>query len=541
MDNARYDGIIIGGGHNGLITAAYLAKAGLKIAVFEARPSIGGAFATEEVTAPGFKHLIHAIHCKIHDSPVHSDLDLGRHGVSYIFPDPKKVFVRHDSYFVYYQNTEKTYNSIRRISSKDAETFKRVSQQWRRWYLDFVLPDMYSVPKPWDQWEAEIRRRPGGKEYLDVILNYSPLEYARELFETEYCQLSFIRGSTAAEYDIDSKGIHCLVFETILNWFIGKTALVRGGIKRVPEALAQIVKENGGKIFEGRSVGRVIVEHGAAKGIVLQDGREVRADRFVASSIDPVHTFLFMVGEDKLPPEIREKVANFKFKGTSLFRVHLALKERPLFTAAEREPAINDGWKFTVGFETPGDFVRAAEQVKAGQVPDITGVDAGIITVHDPSQAPAGQHVAYVGMPVPFNLADGGADRWSDIARETGDRLLEKLREYAPNVTPDNIIGRFAYTPKDIEVYLPDMIEGDICQGKICTEQLGFNRPWPGMSQYRTFIHGLYMCGASTHPGGMAVGGPGYNAANAIAEDLGITKWWPKYDARKTVASWEDR
>ncbi len=120
MGNTHYDGIIVGAGHNGLITAAYLAKAGLKIAVFEARPSVGGAFATEEVTAPGFKHLIHAIHSKIHDSPVHSDLDLGRHGVSYIFPDPKKVFVRHDSYFVYSQNIEKTYNSIRRISSKDA-------------------------------------------------------------------------------------------------------------------------------------------------------------------------------------------------------------------------------------------------------------------------------------------------------------------------------------------------------------------------------------------------------------------------------------
>ncbi len=535
MDTSHFDGIIIGAGHNGLITAAYLAKAGLKMAVFEARPSVGGGFATEELTAPGFKHIIHAMHCKIHDSPVHNDLELGRYGVSYIFPDPKKVFLRHDSYFIYFQNVEKTYNSIKRISTKDAETFKKVSKIWQQWYLDFVLPEMYSIPKPADQWEAEIRAKPGGKEYLNVIKNYSPLEYATEVFEHEYCQMSFIRGAQSAEYDVNSKGIPCLVFETILNWFIGTTALVRGGIRRIPEALAQIVKEHGGKVFENQKVGKIIVENGAAKGIVLEDGRVVHADRFVASSINPIHTFFFLVGEDKLPKKMQEKVAGFKFKGVSLFRVHLALKERPIFTISQREPLINDGWLFTIGFESPGDFVRFGAQAKAGLIPDVTGCAAGITTVHAPSQAPPGGHVAYAGLPAPFELADGGAARWVDVAKETGDRLMEKFREYAPNITDDKILGRFTYTPKDIEAYLPDMISGDINQGMVCMEQLGYNRPWAGMSRYRTFIDQLYMCGASTHPGGLAVGGPGYNAANAIAEDLGIKKWWLPYDPRTVV------
>jgi phytoene dehydrogenase-like protein len=163
-----------------------------------------------------------------------------------------------------------------------------------------------------------------------------------------------------------------------------------------------------------------------------------------------------------------------------------------------------------------------------------------LATVFDPSLAPEGHHIAYVGISVPFDLADGGAERWSSVAKELGERLIVKLREYAPNMTDDNIIGRFAYTPKDIEEYLPNMIEGDICAGEMCPEQLGYNRPWPGMSQYRTFISNLYLCGASTHPGGHAVGGSGYNAANAIADDLGIAKWWPAYDAKKIVASWEN-
>jgi len=536
MNNPHYDGVIIGAGHNGLITAAYLARAGLKMAVFESRPTVGGGFATEELTVPGFKHLIHAVHCKVHESPVHGDLNLDRYGVSYIFPSPKKAFVRHDSYFLYYQDVEATYDSIRRISPKDAETFKRVARKWHQWYLDFIMPELYSAPKPPDIWEAEIRNKPGGKEYLDVVLNHSPLEYANELFETEYCRLSVIRGATAAEYDVATKGIPALVFSHIVNWFAGKTALIRGGTRRFPEALARIVAENGGKVFLRQPVRQIIVENGTATGVVLEDGSEVRGERFVASSIDPVHTFLYMVGEDKLPKEIQDKVAGYKFRETSIFRVHLALKERPVFKMSSVEPAINDAWKFTIGFESPGDFLKVGEQACAGAIPDVLGLDAGFISVHDPSQAPSGRHTAYVGIPVPFDLADGGPSRWVDVVNETTEKLLEKFAEYAPNMTKDNILGRFAYTPKDIEEYLPNMIDGDICMGKICPEQLGYNRPWAGMSGYRTFIDRLYLCGAAAHPGGHATGASGYNAANAIAEDLGIAKWWPAFDPRKVVS-----
>ena len=539
MSPTHYDGIIIGGGHNGMITAAYLAKAGLKIAVFEGRPQVGGGFATEELTAPGFKHMIHANYCKIHESPVHFDFDLSRYGVSYVFPTPKKAFIRHDSYFIYGQDRKRNHEHIKRISAKDAETYRKLSEKWWNWYLDFILPEMYSVPQHPDKWAAEIAAQPGGKEYLEVVLNYSPLDYAREVFESEFCQLAFIRGATSAEYNVESKGIPCMVFETILNWFIGKTAWVVGGIRNVPLALAKIVKENRGEVFENHRVARIVIESGAAKGIMFEDGREVRADRFVASSIDPVHTFSFMIGEDKLPEGVAEKVANFKFKGTSLFRAHLALKERPKFTMSEREPALNDAWKFTIGFEKPGAFVRMTQQVLAGQIPDVEGIDAGLNSIFDSSIAPPGGHVMYIGLPAPFELADGGASRWTDIGREASEKFVEKLREYAPNMTPDKIAARFVYTPKDIEEYLPDMVEGDICQGKMCSEQVGYNRPFAGMGQYRTCFDRLYLCGASSHPGGCAIGAPGYNAALAIAEDLKLTKWWPKYDPYKITALWE--
>ncbi len=539
MSATHYDGIIIGGGHNGMITAAYMAKAGLKVAVFEGRPQVGGGFATEECTAPGFKHNIHANYSKIHESPIQTDFNLDRYGISYVFPEPKKAFIRHDSYFLYYQNRERTYEEIKNVSKNDAETFRVVSEKWWKWYLDFVLPEMYSIPQRPDQWASEIAAKPGGKEYLDVVLNYSPLQYAQEVFETEYCQLAFIRGATSAEYDVNSKGISCMVFETILSWFIGQTAWVVGGIRSIPLALARVVRENGGHVFENQRVAKILIEAGAAKGVVLEDGREIHADRFIASSINPVLTFSFLIDEDKLPAKVADKVAKFKFKGSSLFRVHLALKERPRFTMGKRAPELDDAWKFTIGFETPGDFVRMTEQVISGRMPDVTGVDAGLNSIFDRTIAPAGGHVMYVGLPAPFELAEGGAGRWADIGREAGEKLLDKLREYAPNLTNDKIAGRFVYTPKDIETYLPDMIEGDICQGKICPEQVGFDRPFRGMSQYRTCFDKLYLCGASSHPGGCAHGGPGYNAALAIAADLKIKKWWPNYDPYKAVKPWE--
>ncbi len=536
MNISRFDGIVIGAGHNGLITAAYLAKAGLKVAVFESRPSVGGGFATEELTVPGFKFNIHAAYCKIHDSPVHGDLDLGRYGVSYIFPDSKQAFIRHDSYYLYCHDVEANYDSMRRISSKDAETYRKVIAKWRQWYLDFMLPELYSAPKPPDEWEAELRKKPGGKEYVDVVLGYSPMEYATELYESEYAQFTVWRGAASAEYDVTTKGIPALVFATMANWWAGKTALVRGGTRRIPDALAQIVEEHGGKVFAGQPVERIIVEGGVAKGIVLKDGREVYADRFVASSIDPVHTFLFMVGEENLTDEIRERLAAYKFNETSPFRVYLALKERPIFEISKRNPAINDALMCAVGYESPEDFVKLVKQARAGAIPDIVGVIYGNETIHDPSQAPPGKHTAYIGINAPFELADGGAGRWVDVAPEIAEKMLEKLREYAPNMTKDNILGKFIYSPKDIEEYLPDMVSGDICQGKICPEQLGYNRPWPGMSRYRTFIDKLFLCGSAAHPGGHATGASGYNAANAIAEELGIAKWWPAYEPRKVVS-----
>ncbi|MFC6951088.1 phytoene desaturase family protein [Paraburkholderia dipogonis] len=471
----------------------------------------------------------------MHDSPAHHDLQLDKYGVEYIFPRVKKAYINHNGYFLHYQDIEATAQSIARVFQKDADTYRRVARQWLHWYRDIILPDMYSAPTPPDIWEAEIRRKPGGAEFLRVALGYSPLEYANELFESDLVRIALVRGAVISEYDPATKGIPSLVFATMISWFAQKNAMVRGGTRQVAEGIRQVIEENGGKIFLGNGVQKIIVENNTAKGVILDDGREFYADRFVASSVNPVQTFLFMIDESHLPESVREKAANFKFKEQSIFRVFLCLKERPLFTMAEREPDLNHSLYYTIGYDSPTDMTRMMQQANEGLVPDVTGLSGGIPTIHDPSQAPPGFHTAFFSILAPFDLADGGPGKWNDVSRDVTEKLLAKLREYAPNVKDANIIGKFPYTPVDIEACIPDMMNGDICQGKVCPEQSGFNRPWAGMSQYRTCIDGLYLCGASSHPGGLAVGGPGYNAANAIAEDLKIEKWWPQYDATKIV------
>ena len=184
MSDGHFDGLVIGAGHNGLITAAYLAKAGMRVGVVEGRPAVGGGFSTEEVTAPGFQHNLHAIHTKLHESPVDRDLELGRYGVSYVFPNPKMGFVRHDDWFVYYQGRERNVASIARVSKRDSATYEKVSAVWQRWYRDFILPYLYAPPVPHDEWEADVASRPGGTDFLTIVRDLSPVEYARDLFES---------------------------------------------------------------------------------------------------------------------------------------------------------------------------------------------------------------------------------------------------------------------------------------------------------------------------------------------------------------------
>jgi phytoene dehydrogenase-like protein len=286
----------------------------------------------------------------------------------------------------------------------------------------------------------------------------------------------------------------------------------------------------GGELILGADVDKIAVENGAAVGVHLRDGREMRS-RFVASTIDVKQTFTEMVELASLPEPYQEKVRNFKYTSWSLFGLHLALKEAPRHLGADFDPHVNEALKVNIGCESLEQLFALHHEVAKGEIPSHVSFGTGSITNFDPSQAPPGYHTAYGWHAMPY--APGGSpDNIEGVKEEFADRMLEKWREFAPNMTPDNILARHIWTANDYTRELPNMVDGDIFVGSFAGDQTMWNH-----FGYRTPIQGLYMGGSATHPGGAISGGGGYISARVIAEDMGANIWWKPYDAREALKS----
>lgn len=295
------------------------------------------------------------------------------------------------------------------------------------------------------------------------------------------------------------------------------------------QAVYKIILENGGMILNSQMIKRIIIEDGAAKGVEIEDGTVIEADKAVVSSIDPFQTFLKLVGEENLDKDFMERVKDWKWEEWSLFGVHLALEEAPNFTAAASDPEINKAFIYILGYETSEDFINHYQSIARGELMENAGFNCCFPTVHDPSQAPPGRHTGLISQMVPYRLKEG-AEKWYSIKfkEEVAEKRVAMLQKYAPNMTKDKILWRYISTPIDVENKFLDMVEGSIKQGAYLPFQMGYLRPNEFCSQNRTPIKNLYVCGASCYPGGTVLWGGGYLGANTIVEDLGIEKWWPE-------------
>jgi phytoene dehydrogenase-like protein len=245
----------------------------------------------------------------------------------------------------------------------------------------------------------------------------------------------------------------------------------------------------------------------------------------VASSLNPHQTFLQLVGSDNLEPNFIQRVQDWQWEKISLFGVHLALEHPPHFQAAENNPDVDRGLVYIVGYETEQELVDHWEAIKRGELGD-GGFNCSFPSVHDPLQAPRGKATALLSQHAPFQL-NQGADTWyGPLREEHADRCVAKLRQYVTNISDDDIIWRYVSTPLDIHNKFQTMQEGSIKHGAYIPFQMGYLRPNEECSQHITPIKNLFVCGASTFPGGMVIFGPGYNAANVIAAELGLEKWW---------------
>ncbi|MEE9401067.1 MAG: FAD-dependent oxidoreductase, partial [Dehalococcoidia bacterium] len=287
----------------------------------------------------------------------------------------------------------------------------------------------------------------------------------------------------------------------------------------------------GGHLRGSQFIKRIIVEGGTAKGVELEDGTVYEAEKAVVSSIDPQQTFLVLVGEEHLSDEFVDTIRNWHWEKWSLCSVHAALEELPAFAA---DQDIDKGLMYILGYETPDDLINHWQEIDRGELSSSVRFNAAFPTMHDPSQAPRGRHTASMYEMAPFNLKDG-AEKWWDhkLREEHEERFLATLQKYAPNMTRDKVLWTYFVAPIDFSTKYLDMVQGSIKQGAYEIFQMASNRPNDECSSHRTPIKNLYVCGASVNPGGLVTFGPGYIAANTIAEDLGIEKWWsePEYIA----------
>jgi len=523
----KYDVIVIGAGPNGLTTASYLAKAGLKVLVLEKRLEAGGGLASEFVTVPGFLHNTHAIyHLMVDFAPPIQDFQMEKlYNVKYVRPSLQVAMpLRDGRCLCLYADVDRTCSSIAQFSQRDANAYREFHRKLD-WYMkEFLGPATYApAVLPMDQ-IVKMQATEVGREII-ALLEKSPQEIVEQFFENEHVKamMLYLACHWGVEYDMTGLGFLTLIcLDRATNY-----RLCLGGSHMVSQALNKALVESGGMILGSQRIKRIMVTDGRATGVELEDGDIIEADKAVVSSIDPHQTFLQLVGESNLDSEFVHKIRLWQWDKRSLLTVHLAMEEPPNFKAAASNPEINNAFVYVLGYETPDDLIAHWHDIEKGQMSARTGFNCCFPSVHDPQQAPAGRCSGLISEMAPYRI-QGTPEKWLNIKfkEELAWKRLEVLQRYAPNMTKDKVMGLYVSTPADIANKFADMVEGAIKQGAYLPLQMGFNRPNDECSQHRTPVRNLYMAGACSYPGGLITFGPGYNAANAIAEDLKVEKWW---------------
>ena len=526
--NKVFDAVVVGGGHNGLTAAAYIARAGLRTLILERRDIVGGCCVTEEIS-PGCKASTTSYVASMLRPEVIRDLRLAEHGLRMVPCDPAIQVAFPDGRVVpWWAERERAVSEFRKHSVKDAKTFVRVDDRLKK--LARYLQPFFLEPPP----EVDAKSMAGWSDLLRVGTRFRGIS-SHEIAEL----ISFLTGSLGEFLDRNYEsdvlktmflannvyGKHGgpyqpgtaigLLFHLLsggeheLQGFYGH---VMGGMGAITQAMASACRKVGVEIRAGSAVAQIDTRNGRARGVILEDGSEIRA-RVVLSNADPKRTFLGMVAEQELPGEFVHAVRGIKMAGPCA-KVNLALSEEPRFTGT---PSTHSPLERTFYTLVPSlEFAeRCYDIAKFGEIPEELWLDCVIASNADDSLAPRGTHIMTCFVQyVPYKLRQG---TWDEHRERLGDRVIRKIAEHAPNVS-NSIIARQVLTPLDLERTY-GLTEGNIFHGDLTLEQLFFMRPVPGWSQYRTPIDGLYLCGAGAHPGGGVTGAPGHNASQQVLRD----------------------
>lgn len=532
MNTTSYDGVILGAGQHGLILANYLAKQGLKVLLVERRLHYGGGLTTEEVTAPGFYHNLHSVnHFSISSTPWFRDLGL-QTKVNYITPRYEFAQPHLDgSALVFSRDLDETARSISRFSTKDAATFREWNAKAEEMTQRIFLKERFAEPLTKARRAEILNKSTLGSEFL-ALTEKQPGDVVDELFEDERVKVLFL--------------FKLSLFGTVLHETLGAPSpvgslirafdlttgyeLCEGGSFNLARGLMETYLANGGDYINQAEVEQIVIENGRATGVTFRNRPPVKVHGFVASSLDVKQTFEDLLGTDHLPNDYQQKVSDFKNTDWTLVGVHLALKEAPQYTSADFDPNINGALKYNIGSESLASLNKAHEEVMAGKIPSEIQFGGGALSVLDPKQAPEGKHTAYAWHVAPF-APDGDPENLRAAEAEMTEQILEKWREYAPNMTADNVIASYTYSAIDYSKHLINMRNGDIFMGALTSDQVLYNH-----FGYRSPVENLYYAGSGAHPNGAISGGVGYITAGLIVRDLGLEPWWTPMDAESELA-----
>jgi phytoene dehydrogenase-like protein len=514
------DIVALGGGHNGLTAAAYMAKAGKKVLVLERKPHFGGGVSTRELIAPGYWHDEHSnVHIMIQGNPMLRDDELGllsQFGLDYIYPDLPWATVFDDGRVIRgWKDLDRTCQGIAEFSPRDAEAYRKfvhASQQ----ALPMFMAGLYQPPFPMGAFVAMMDQSDEGRFLLDVM-SRSALDVVNQYFESDLLKLHIVRLVTENLQMPDElgTGMGAFLMPGIIHTY--GVSQPRGGSGELSKALVRCIEHHGGEVRCSSEVARVIVSSGRAAGVELTDGETIMAKDGVIGAIHP-HVLRKFVAETPEPVLQRaERVTTSTF---SICLTHMALKERAKLRWPEGEGAVMTELMST---DSLHEMLLDYDRLRRGGIPDRRLIAGGDNAVNDPSRAPAGGGVFYGVTFAPYDLHDGGPARWDEIKEQVADESLAYYRKFYSNLTDDNIIGRVVRSPLDHERDSPaSFVRGDIHGAAPFMYQSVGHRPTPDLGHYRVpGVEGLYLVGPFMHPGG-GVFGAGRATAIQMMDDLDI-------------------
>jgi beta-carotene ketolase (CrtO type) len=546
MADKAYDAIIIGGGHHGTIIAPYLAKAGMKVGVFERLDHLGGGAITEDLPAPGFRGNFCAHFTRFYGHPAYKEFNLRDEGLEYTFPDTNEAIIFDDesSYVAYAaftvvdpqtgrtefneENVKKTYDQIMQFSKTDAQTYLDLTEKYRDKWRPRYGQYRYSPPTPWgvpDPLEELFDDPTSGLELPMQFMTCKQL--ARYFFESDELRILTERGFCTSWgcFPDDIPGIYIAISTIHLTLGWEPAAIVKGGTQSITDALVSAGKKLGAEYFINSEVQKILMENGKATGVQLMDGTEIEAKQLVVSDNASPQLFLRLIGEDRITDDMKRKARVYQFDRGELLWGTVGVHELPNYKAAKSNPDVNATPRT---YFAPKDLAffedKYQHEIFLAGMPSKMFILTAPDSIWDRSRVPEGKNSLHVEeFTCPARIFS--RREWKQLTEEFVDVLFEVWAEYAPNMTKDNLIVHRITNPADIQDTHLDMREGGWCEGNCSGVQNGRFRGIPG--GYRTFVKNLYQCSSGVY-GGPGIGrGSSYNCYKVIAEDLGLPA--PKY------------